>query len=444
MASVTDLGGGKRAVQFFDHNRVRRTIRLGKLTSAQAKQCAERIDALVSARRVLVVIDSDTIRWLSGIPADIHAKLAALDLCAPRVVDTPPAKPKLTLGHFLASYIANRQDVKHATKLNYEQTKANLVAFFGTDKPIEDITAGDAQDFSRYLKTSARAGKAGAQPTGLEAGTVNTRLTTAKQFFADAVSREQLAKNPFSGIKRGPKVNRTKDYFVTRAVTQQVMDACPDVEWRALIALSRFGGLRCNSETRVLRWTDVDWERGRILVTSPKTASYGKSTRVVPLFPELREVLSEAWEQAEPGAEYVINRYRGTGTNVRTQFERIIRKAGIEPWPKPWMNCRASRATELAEHYPSHVAAQWLGHTERVADAHYRQTTEEHFTNAALHSTGPAPKSAEGALHKALQSGSISSNQQRAVDSLAVFGEPETLAKLNESRETLTMSVSSC
>jgi len=43
---------------------------------------------------------------------------------------------------------------------------------------------------------------------------------------------------------------------------------------------------------------------------------------------------------------------------------------------------RASRATELADAFPSHVASAWLGHTEAIADAHYRQVTEEHFVKA--------------------------------------------------------------
>jgi hypothetical protein len=43
---------------------------------------------------------------------------------------------------------------------------------------------------------------------------------------------------------------------------------------------------------------------------------------------------------------------------------------------------RASRATELADKYPSHVCAAWLGHTEAVADEFYRQVTDDHFAKA--------------------------------------------------------------
>ena len=32
--------------------------------------------------------------------------------------------------------------------------------------------------------------------------------------------------------------------------------------------------------------------------------------------------------------------------------------------------------------FPAHVVAAWLGHTVRVADAHYNQVTDEHFRRA--------------------------------------------------------------
>ena len=68
--------------------------------------------------------------------------------------------------------------------------------------------------------------------------------------------------------------------------------------------------------------------------------------------------------------------------------QRIIAQAGLKLWPKLYVNLRASRATELVEHYPGHVAADWLGHTEAIADEHYRQTTTEHYTRAAAEPTG--------------------------------------------------------
>ena len=88
------------------------------------------------------------------------------------------------------------------------------------------------------------------------------------------------------------------------------------------------------------------------------------------------------FEAAEPGTEYVITRYRDRAMNLRTHFMRIIRRAGLTPWPKLWHNLRASRQTELAEEYPMHVVCQWIGNTGAVAMEHYLQSLDAHFAKA--------------------------------------------------------------
>ena len=87
-------------------------------------------------------------------------------------------------------------------------------------------------------------------------------------------------------------------YFVALAEVQKVLDACPDAQCRLLFALSRYGVLRCPLEHLGLRWGDVDWERGRMLIRSPKTAHHvGHELRLVPLFPELIPYLREVFER---------------------------------------------------------------------------------------------------------------------------------------------------
>ena len=62
----------------------------------------------------------------------------------------------------------------------------------------------------------------------------------------------------------------------------------------------------------------------------------------MPLFPRLRPYLEEAFELAEPGSEFVISDRRTSNVNLRTQFQRILRRAMIEPWPRLFHNLRAS------------------------------------------------------------------------------------------------------
>lgn len=127
---------------------------------------------------------------------------------------------------------------------------------------------------------------------------------------------------------------------------------------------------------------------------------------MIPLFAELRPYLEEANELATDGAEFVIDeKYRkaamGPGgwmnANLRTTFHKIVRRAGLEPWPRLFHNLRASRETELVETYPVQVVTSWLGNTPSVAMGHYLMTTDEHFAAAVrviaggVHSIGRNP-----------------------------------------------------
>ena len=102
----------------------------------------------------------------------------------------------------------------------------------------------------------------------------------------------------------------------------------------------------------------------------------------MPLFPELRPYLDECFELAEPGTEDAITRYRNVNANLRTQLLRIIKHAGLKPWPKLFQNLRSTRQTELEESFPSHVVCSWIGNTEAVAKKHYLQVTDDHFEKA--------------------------------------------------------------
>ena len=79
---------------------------------------------------------------------------------------------------------------------------------------------------------------------------------------------------------------------------------------------------------------------------------------MVPLFLELRPYLERLWD---PDQEFVINRYRCQNSNLRTQLLRIMKQAGVEPWPRLFHNMRASRQTELEYKHPSHVVCTWMG-----------------------------------------------------------------------------------
>jgi hypothetical protein len=96
-----------------------------------------------------------------------------------------------------------------------------------------------------------------------------------------------------------------------------------------------------------------------MVMRAQKTAHRGghHAVRVVPISPELRSILADAFELAEPGATEIVPMALRKGVNLRTHLERIIAKAGHEVWPRLFQNPRASCATDWVERYPSHRVA---------------------------------------------------------------------------------------
>jgi integrase len=375
MASISRDKSGCKRILFVAGDGSRKTIRLGKCNVKQAETFKLKLEALVSARRMRSSIDNETSQWVAGLPDDIYAKLAAAGLVTARA-----ATLSVTLGPFLAEYTESRCDVKPNTQLVYGRTRKHLLTFFGPDKLLGEITPGDADAWRLYL-CKCRGRQVGHD---LAENTVRRMSGVARQFFRAAQRRRLVAENPFAELKVSVTGNPSREYFLSRQDAERVIEACPDGQWRLIFALARYGGLRTPSEILLLKWVDVDWDKSRMKIHSPKTEHHpGGESRLVPTFPELYPHLLAAYEEAEPGTEYVITRYRKSGLNLRTQLMRILDQAGLQPWPKLWQNLRATRQTELQQSWPEYVVCAWMGNSKVVAREHYLQVTDEHYERAA-------------------------------------------------------------
>jgi len=385
MASIAKQQNGRKRLSFFDQSGDRKYIRLGKMDMKQAIQIKAKVEDLIGACIAGHTPLQETLHWMSEQRKNktkLIEKLADLGLIQR---EYRPSVPD-TLGAFITKYIESRTDVKDGTLITYRQVLKRLVDYFGEERRLLDITAGEAKEWRRWLLEK-----------GLAGATVNRSCSTARQYFNEAIDYKVIDSNPLVGLPTVVRGNHEKFHFIDRDTIAKVIEACPNAEWRLLVGLARYGGLRIPSEVVKLRWGDIDWANETFTVTSPKTEHHeGKGTRVVPIFPALLPLLQEAFDMAEEGTEYVVQRFGSsdnrevnTTQNLRTHFQRIIRKAGVEPWVKLWQNLRSSRATELAEKYPEHVLTKWLGNTPKVAKEHYLQVTDEHWKRAVLaESTG--------------------------------------------------------
>ena len=265
--------------------------------------------------------------------------------------------------------------MKPATAITYGNVRRCLVGYFGAEKELRDVKPGDADAFRLWLATDEK----------LADNTVRRRIGIARQLFKVALRRGLIPTNPFDGLAASVRGNADRFRFVTWSEADAILTACPDTQWRLIFALARIAGVRVPSELAPLKWTDVDWAKSRIRIHSPKTEHHpGGATRQVPIFGELLPYLRAAFEEAEEGAEFVVTRCRDDAVNLRTTLGKIILRAGVEPWPKMFVNLRASRAIELRQAgFPDHVVNAWLGHTADVAAKFYLRVTEADFERAA-------------------------------------------------------------
>ena len=331
----------------------RTVISLGTMPKKTAELCLSMIEQIQAATAAGQSYSVEVATWTANIGDGLHEKLVNAGLLRQR--------QRRTLGTFIADYIKERTDWKPATLAAFRTATKKMMAFFGKDSSLESITAEQSHKYKAELLRNHSQGYTAKQ------------IERARCLFTAAVNRKLLTENPFITVVAGRHSNPDKMYFVSAEEFQALIDACNSPKQRLIIALARYGGLRCPSELVGLKWSEVNWERNRFIVHAPKTEGQGKATRTVPIFKELYPFFREAFEAAPEGVDRVYPEFTAK-KSLGAFIAKLATRAGVVLWVKPFQNMRSSRATELIEIYPAHVVNAWLGHTEAVAMAHYRQT----------------------------------------------------------------------
>lgn len=429
---------------FVNPNGDKKQIRPGKGTNkATANQISRHIGELVACAASQGTLSRATALWLGDIGDKLHAKLANAGLVEQRKPDVPAVKVKLT--DFVVEFIADGKTShgKPAAKntiCKWKTLQAYLKRFF-RNRAIDDITPKDAQDFRKYLEAH-RFAKTKANPKGRPLSENGKRklIATAKVIFNAAVRVDLISKNPFEHEVSSTTANRSRDFYITSAMAVQLLDACPDVQWRLMFSLWRLAGLR-KMEIFHLSWSDVLWDQGKLRVHIPKTQHHeGKAIRYVPIG-DILPYLEAAFAEAEPGTDCVITRYNKTNLNLHKPFLQIVDNAGLVPWPKLFQNLRASCETQwLDSGLPAHVVANWMGHSVQVQNDSYAQVDDHHFdrfNEAASEkvATQVATKAREMEKTPAkLVATKVATEQQKTVRPMKKHGPKTVLSALERSR----------
>ncbi len=400
MASLSTRGDGTRSIQFTGPGGKRRTITVGKLPKKAAEELCRKVGHLASLQKAGMPVDPEAAAWVAKLSDTFAAKLAAVGLV--------PGRQSQALGAFLANYLAGRRAgrVKGGTMTNLVTVANDIRRYFGDAAAVRDISPTRAEDFKSHLLT---------RTPRLAADTVSRRLTTVRAVFKLAVKLGLTPANPFADVAAPSVVPADRERYVSVADAERIIAGCSP-EWVLIFALARYAGLRCPSEVLSLKWEHVDLANGRMTIPSPKTEHRpGGAYRACPVFARLRPHLEHAFELAAgTGAVYVVpGSHRAAadtaegwkGCNLRTQADKLVRRAGLAPIPKLFHNLRASCQNDLNETFAEALVCQWIGNSRAVARRHYVNARDVDFERAGRVAAGGAAESAVPALQNPLPSG---------------------------------------
>ena len=406
MASISRTKAGKTELYFIGADGKRRKLSLGKATKKQAETTRLRVEQLVQDQRLGTPHESGLIEWINGLPESMRKRLESTKLVSQKA-------KAITLAD-LIDRVKRGRTVKPGTTAAYKQCTDSLLLHLGADTPIDTITPADADAWRSKIAEGGRV-REKEGPRSLSRATVAKRTNIAKAIFSRAKIWKLLTTSPFEHMKSGSQSNPDRAHYITKEDTQKLLDACPNIQWRALIGIARYAGLCCPSEIRALRWSDLNWEQKSLTVRSPKTeANPNHAVRIVPICIELQPILTElyavaqeaATEAHENGAVAMVPQAHRAHVNIFLGLKKIIERAGMKPWPRLLQNLRASCATDWAGEHPIHESSKWLGHSPTVAAKHYLQSKDLHFkavTGTGAWITAAKTGASEGAELGALE-----------------------------------------
>jgi integrase len=333
----------------------------------KVERIKSKIENLINARKCRLRPEPDDLRWAESQDERIYAHLASVGLIASRSTCYQGDEAKF-LVPFLNKCIDDRKsDWSLRTVSGYSQVVDWVSKHqpFAKGKRLEAITKGDVERWVRFMRESK-----------LAAATISKHAKRLRTMLQFAVDDRLLSENPAKGLKFGDETNAERKEYVSSEKVQRIINSCHDHDWRLILGLARFAGMRPGEIVR-LKWTDLDWDSERIRIAKFKTKS-----RECPMFPPLKSMLLKASEAAPTGAIYVIQQYRESN-GLCTRLDRIVEKAGFKPWEKTFPNLRASCRTDLEfQMRGNHACNLWLGHSKEVAEKHYLQVTEDAWKRA--------------------------------------------------------------
>ena len=277
----------------------------------------------------------------------------------------PPDLHAETLGQAVEAKLRSVEATRsEGTRKQYQTTGNLLVARFGPDTLLVDISREDARRFLHDPQASA-GGRVWAP------NTQHSHAVVAGAIWKDAASRRQEAgervgvdlrplRNVWSDVDL-PQIRQTRVAFLRPAEWRALMRAVEGRPVAALLALGCLAGLRQQEAAHLRTGIDVDLDK-RVLHIQSRSGEHAwktktqRSERDVPMPDALHRILVAHIESGFAGARYFVRPVSGDrplgGTTVLQWTREAYQAAGLR--------YGRTAADSLVYHSLRHTYASWM------------------------------------------------------------------------------------
>lgn len=230
-----------------------------------------------------------------------------------------------TVREFLSAWVNSKSVTKASgTALRYRHTVESFLKHLGkrADANLQNLRPAELEAF-RDLQIEE----------GKSAVTANMVIKTLRVPLNVARRQGIIFTNPAEAVEILPAESSSKDVFTPEQI-RKLLDAS-ETEWRGLILIARYCGLRLGDASR-LNWENIHAENGQMVLRFyPQKTRRGAVRREheIPLHPKVQEFLLRLpvkSKKADAPLLPTLSKQRLSGCNgLSAQFQKIMAKAGV-------------------------------------------------------------------------------------------------------------------
>lgn len=239
--------------------------------------------------------------------------------------ETLPAEK--TIAGWLNEWLKQKEGTtKPATQARYKASVKAVLAHLGEEPaalPLDSLTIGKLREFRDKLKTEGRTAK-----------TTNHYLKDLNSALLAAVKEGHIPRSPADNLEPLPEDDSTSREPLTFAEISKLLAKSPSEDWRGVILLGTFGGLRLGDAAQIARGC-IDLHE-KVIRFKPQKTARKKEAKKAPILLPMHAELVRYFESIDLPADLEapvfpsLARVSIAGNNgLSARFVRIMEAAGV-------------------------------------------------------------------------------------------------------------------